>query len=241
MKPDEIKNCADLNKKFYEENSMSFSFSRRFSDPAWNLIFDDFSSKKTRLSILDLGCGNGRFLDYFSKKFPYYRIKYLGIDQSEEMLRIARENFKSSNGVSFQKSPISSDYIGNFKEYFNIVLALGLLHHIPERRLDFLVSLCKILEHEGLAVVSLWNFENISKGKKTPLEDSRNDFLLSWNGEKERRYCHSFSPDEVVDLCSELKNKGYRTEVFRAERKNGGVDFLLKIQKQSELKRGVFK
>lgn len=230
MESDQKNKFIYLNKKFYDEHSISFSLSRNFSDPVWDSVFNDFNPHKTPLSILDLGCGNGRFLDYFSKKFPNCHVEYLGVDQSGEMLRIAREKFKNLKDVSFQESTISYDYIENLDRNFDMVLALGILHHFPQRRLDFVIQLCEILKNQGISVVSLWNFENIPKDKKTQLVHFADDYLLSWQGEKDKRYCHSFSSNEVEEICSSIKLKGYKVNIFKVKRKNGTIDYFLKIK-----------
>ena len=62
---------------------------------------DDFKNcikvlkKKTTLSekkIIDIGCANGEFLDYFISKHP--KNTYVGVDISPSFLKIAKKNIK---------------------------------------------------------------------------------------------------------------------------------------------------
>ncbi|MFA5029135.1 MAG: class I SAM-dependent methyltransferase [Patescibacteria group bacterium] len=48
--------------------------------------------------VLDLGCGNGRMAEIFEGS----QIEYLGIDNSEELIKIARGRFKNKSWVRFR-------------------------------------------------------------------------------------------------------------------------------------------
>lgn len=41
-------------------------------------------------SVLDIGCGNGRFLEHFESRTTNYELRYLGIDSSSGMIAEAR-------------------------------------------------------------------------------------------------------------------------------------------------------
>ena len=75
-------------------------------------------------SILDVGCGKGELLDYFSLRFPNYKnYDYLGIDLVPEFIKLAKQNF-----------PCREFEVANFidpsfypDKKFDVVLALGVL------------------------------------------------------------------------------------------------------------------
>ena len=48
-----------------------------------------FKDLKEGEKILDLGCGNGRWYKIFKEK----KVDYFGLDNSEKLIEIAKENF----------------------------------------------------------------------------------------------------------------------------------------------------
>lgn len=84
--------------------------------------------------ILDIGCGPGTTVPYF----PH--VEYVGFDISPEYIESARRRFPHATFVceriSLYKLPQSS--------YFDVVLALGILHHLDDAEAH---QLCEIAHH----------------------------------------------------------------------------------------------
>ena len=59
-------------------------------------MINKFSLKK-KIIILDVGCGIGANAHYLKDKYS----KYIGVDISSEMIRVARKFCKDLNNVSF--------------------------------------------------------------------------------------------------------------------------------------------
>jgi SAM-dependent methyltransferase len=132
----------------------------------YNLISDQFSSTRKYLSkdiedlgqytmpgdkVLDLGCGNGRLRQYFKEK----RIDYFGLDFSEELIKLAKENYPKAK---FQTgSAMNLPYPNN---YFDKIYSIAVLHHIPsaEFRLEFMREAIRALKPKGLLILRVWNF-----------------------------------------------------------------------------------
>lgn len=73
-------------------------------------------------SVLDVGCGVGHLYEYLPSN-----IKYVGVDQSAEMLKRARERNPAAN---FRQLNMYSDDFLNLPK-FETVVCLDVLHHQP--------------------------------------------------------------------------------------------------------------
>jgi len=80
-----------------------------------------FSNKK----ILDVGCGYGYFSQLIAKTFPNSFVT--GIDKDQSKIKNAKNNFKLPN----LKFLIVDACEFHLKNYFDIIMAIDLLHHIP--------------------------------------------------------------------------------------------------------------
>ncbi len=72
--------------------------------------------------IIEVGCGHGANSEYFEEFYD----DYLGVDYSEELVRIASERYGNS------KTKFVVDNIKKMDEYgsFDIVIGIGILHHV---------------------------------------------------------------------------------------------------------------
>jgi SAM-dependent methyltransferase len=107
-----------------------------------------------KLSVLDIGCGGGAFLDMFLERFE--KAEATGIDISEQMLR--------SNRVSKRKTLRSGDALALPADigFFDVVCVDTVMHHLisrkgyeptRERILLFLKSLHHVLKPGGTVVI----------------------------------------------------------------------------------------
>ena len=89
-----------------------------------------------KVSILDLGCGDGMNAAFFSKYFRY--MEYQGIDISKESINLA-QNFKSRN-ICF--STYDGKHIPFKSQTFDIIFLACVLHHVPHIEHFNLLSEC---------------------------------------------------------------------------------------------------
>ena len=104
----------------------------------YNLIADDFSRTRSSIwletkalfdkylsageRVLDLGCGNGRYYEYFKEK----GLDYHGLDNSEKLVEVARKRYKEAD---FQVGDaLNLPFSDNF---FDKVISIAVFHHIP--------------------------------------------------------------------------------------------------------------
>ena len=119
-------------------------------------------------SVLEIGCGCGAFLYFFSKK----RIKCFGIDNSKELIRVAKKFFKNSNfyvGEANNLSQIKNKkidfvFVNSVFQYFkNLKYAKQVLDQIM--RISHLNTKIIILDVPDVKKYSLW--QKISNKKNS--------------------------------------------------------------------------
>lgn len=82
----------------------------------------DYIRPKPGDRILEIGCGPGTIVPYLPQT------EYVGFDASQEYVDLARGRFPDSNFVC---NRVSEFTLPN-RAYFDIVLALGILHHLDD-------------------------------------------------------------------------------------------------------------
>ena len=216
----------DKVKKDYNQIAEDFSNTRH---RVWEEVGFLFDYIKSDDRVLDSGCGNGRYSPAIKEKGG----QYFGIDNSEELIRIAKSRYPSEN---FQVADALNLPFTN--DFFDKIYSIAVLHHIPskELRLKFFDEAKRALKSNGLLVLTVWEFKrwqerllllkyNISRVLgKSKLE--KNDLFLSWQN-KIPRYYHFFSEQELRKLASEAGFEVIRAGVVSNERGNRNNIYLV--------------
>ncbi len=79
-------------------------------------------------SILELGCGTALNLEKILTLNLKFK-KYLGLDFSPDMLKIAKSKFEDVSNVKFQQKDIT--YLEDIDEKFDIIICTWVLSHLP--------------------------------------------------------------------------------------------------------------
>jgi len=109
--------------------------------PEHDVLMRTAASLVVGKSVLDVGCGVGHLIEYLPGD-----IKYLGVDQSADMIARARERHPSGN---FTRQNLYELKVPKF----DTVVCLDVLHHQPDLEPAFSI----LLEHaEKCLIVSLW-------------------------------------------------------------------------------------
>lgn len=103
------------------------------------------SIKQPVKRILEVGCGAGFSAEYLKGKY----INYTGIDYSENLIKYAKK-YNDYTGAKFECLNIN-DFNSELK--FDVVLMIGVLHHMPEPE-KVIKSLSRILKPNGIVVVN---------------------------------------------------------------------------------------
>lgn len=179
-------------------------------------IVEYFLDKYTKNAgkIVDLGCGNCRNLIPF-KNFICY-----GIDFSKEMLNKAKIISKEY-GLDIILHKANLDNLSFKDKSFDYALMLASLHHLEteESRIKALRELYRILENDGIALITVWNKWQL----KFLLR--KKDTLIPWkiNNQVYYRYYHLFNYFELKNL---LKSVNFK--ILESKFLNNNLIFIVK-------------
>ncbi len=230
MKAEYANEILKMSRRGYEKISHDFSQTRK-------IFWEELSFLKDYINdgdnILDLGCGNGRFLELIGDK----KIKYSGIDSSESFIKQAKETY-GHIGEFTHGDALSLPYKDSS---FDTIVSFGVLHHIPSKKLrkQFLREAHRVMKKDGLLILTVWNLWNerltpvIKKhAMQKLLGKSKLDFkdvFLPFGKKDNVRYLHAFTKREIRSL---LKNSGFRIDELCFVKRRSGNENILAICKK---------
>ncbi len=187
--------------KLYDELATDFSNSRAYPWKGWAKVKEYVEeSQKKPFSVLDLGCGNGRFADFLKTEKMEFE-NYLGIDNSKELLQIAEERH-SRDKVQFMFGDLEESWENNLTDKFDVIVIFGVMHHIStsEKRVELLKKMKSLLDENGVIIVTYWQFGKYPRFTDKAESLGNNDYLLPFNGESKARFCHFVDEQEATEL-----------------------------------------
>lgn len=224
MKKETANKIMEISSIEYDKIAKDFSQSR-------NYIWEEMDIAKTYIknddNILDIGCGNGRFFEVAEEK----NANYTGVDNSEKLLEIARNKYKTKTKLILANA-ISLPFENNS---FDVVVSFAVLHHIPSKELrgKFMEEVFRVLKKDGVFIVTVWNLWQkiyISKIIKYALLKivglsslDFKDIYLDFGKQKNARYLHAFTKRGFKKLLSSNDFKTQKMSVLK--RKNGQGNF----------------
>ena len=111
----------------------------------------DYVEKVLAASLLDIGCGDGKFLYEARKRFPDMALS--GNDYSERAIAFAKA-FNFGNNVYL--STRTAKEISREKGLFDVVTAIEVLEHIPPQEIDsFSKSFAAALSPDGIGIITV--------------------------------------------------------------------------------------
>ena len=162
-----------------------------------------------KLTIADIGCGNGRLLKHLSSLNPKPDYQYIGIDTSKKLIEIARGKYQNLPNTRFIQGDMLAIPLPGSS--LDLIFNIRAFHHIPSKKLQLkaLSEAIRTLKNDGRIIITVWNlwqwrtkhliiksFLNfiLSFGQYAP-----NDTFIKW-GRKTQRYYHGFTPSELKKL-----------------------------------------
>lgn len=171
-------------------NSIATNFSDKRRNK-WSWIDDYIFSLDKSSSILDIGCGNGRNMEY--DNYDFY-----GIDNCENFISICKDK-----KLNVKLSDMTNIMYGNF--CFDGIISIASFHHLStkERRLKALAEMKRVLKPNGTILLSIWS-KNQSHNKK--LNFNYGDNYVPWKSTDgsviSNRYYYIFGIMEIKELLS---------------------------------------
>jgi len=137
-----------------------------------SILVKEYIRPKEGDYILDLGCGPGDLVAYLPP------VEYLGIDASDKYIQAARRRFAGK--ATFFCEQISTTTLKK-TAYFDIVLALGLLHHLndEEARQLFQVAMAALKPTGRLITLDGVFVENQSAMARWIISKDRGQYVRS--------------------------------------------------------------
>lgn len=153
---------------------------------------------KPNSSILDIGCGTGELLEYFSSLC----FKTMGIDISREMVNISKKRVINSRVFKMSLYDVSK-----IKERFDGVVATFVFVHIPKEKIsDVIKSINSKLKKDGIFFTVF----------TTSLIEGLQEEMLDRNY---KYYAVNYSKDEIIGILE--KNGMEILDVFSKIEING--------------------
>jgi len=219
MQPDVIERLRSLNRGFYQSFGDSFAATRTRVQPGVAQVMAHTASDAR---ILDLGCGHGHLADFLTRNGHHG--DYLGVDSSQALLALARENVEHPAARFLQADLQLPDWTDSINGSFDIVTAFAVLHHIAgqDARRSLLQGVHDHLTSDGYFIFSCWNFLASDRlrsriqswsaiGIKAEDVDP-GDYLLDWRaGGLGYRYVHHYEESELEGLAEDTGFSVQRT------------------------------
>ena len=200
-----------LNQDFYAAIAKDFHATRQHPWPGFRNTLQWIKPSGT---VLDIGCGNGRFLQFLLDHS--FEGHYTGIDTNSVLLSHTPSYPKSNYKTTGWK-----DWIQQNTENFDTIIVFGVLHHISSFD-DLLDLLDYYYHHSNTIILSRWNcIMNTSlMERRLDLESKEGkdllklyqleteiwepmEFLLDWKrGENAYRYVRYWTDQEIQQAVS---------------------------------------
>lgn len=237
MQPAIVERLLAVNREFYRTVADHFDATRQGWTPGHLTIVPYFEAgtKQEPISVLDVGCGNGRLARLLADQ--KIACRYTGVDNDAHLLQLAAEAVSPLPGIDgrFVRADLATDDWATplQGEQFDVLLCLATVQHLPgyAMRLRLFEDFHKLSRR--WAILSFWQFLTSPRfvAKQiawteiglTADEVEPGDALLPWQqGVRAVRYVHQIDADEVTRLAA---NTGWRVhDLFRADGKEGDLN-----------------
>lgn len=238
MRDEIIAQLNQINTDFYANTAEYFSNTRQYSWEGWDKLWTYFSEHGFQpKDILDVGCGNGRFVSFLEEKLNSFN--YTGFDSSHSLLDIAKKSHKGMN-IQFHQADLLSETSYPKESKYDLIVLFGVMHHVPgySSRVKLVNKLKSQLKPGGFIVISVWDFlkQERFKNKLVPWEKlnindrdvEENDYLMNWDkGILAYRYTHYTSEAEMQRILKDTSSTSAHSYLADGQSKDLNRYYLL--------------
>lgn len=239
-----------ITRRFYDKSAYGFAVTHEAPRPGWGKVLDTLAPSMKilpDLSVLDVGCGNGRFARFF-KDYCKRPFSYLGLDASPALIELAAADVADIEGATCAPFDFVEDSLETLirDQTFALVVAFGVLHHIPgrSRRRGLLKQLYRRVAPGGALACSIWraqhpeqagqetlSWEEYNRRSREPVEIAQletGDNLVVRRGYA-ARYCHFVDDAETTRLVDGLPVD--QIDTFTADGRAGTLNRYLLLRR----------
>ena len=179
-------------------NAISETYAKCYSEIDYcKSYINEFIANLSGQDVLDVGCGAGQITDYLTQK----GIMAIGIDFSEELLKIARKNFPSSKFI------LADICEYEHKEQIDGIITKDVLFHLSDENLiTVLQKFKKMLKPNGSLCIIM----------DMPKEAGEQIFVEELD-DRYQIYYNYLTPEKLRDL---LKKTGFHIENIQLVKDN---------------------
>jgi tRNA (uracil-5-)-methyltransferase TRM9 len=218
----------DINREFYRITAAEFDQTRGQAWRGWEMLLPHLQQPPT---VLDVGCGNGRFGAFLADKLQgsFY---YHGIDNNAALLGFAAHSLSGKiPNFHLEKRDLLEGLA--LTQPYDLIVLFGVIHHIPgyRERQAFIRTLAESVVPGGILAFACWRFYEFERfrerivpwGADLAGRVEKHDYLLDWRrGEVAVRYCHYVDDDEHTALVGASGLREVAT--YRADGSTGMIN-----------------
>ena len=208
MDHDTARRLNEINRAFYAQTARDFDATRQRPWTGWTRALRSLGGPVG--SVVDIGCGNGRFARFLAKR-QAQPFNYCGIDNNARLLAYAAAalaGYPQARVELLERDVVMDDLPSRRGQ---VVALFGVLHHVPgrRRRRDLLRAAADCVGPGGWLAFSAWRFMDSPKLRERvvpflgDLSVEAGDYLLDWRrGGRALRYCHYVDDAEHEELVA---------------------------------------
>jgi len=182
--------------------------------PGWEITKKEILKivNLNKKNVLDIGCGNGWFLKWCSRKIE----NGIGIDPSEELICAAKD---SNNSLNIEYIKLGGEEVSQLNKKFDIIFLFNSFHHVHNNLMMKALTECsKCMKKKSLLLI----IEPIAKGNFYKfMKDIDDEFLVRKLAYENIKLC------KKANLC--IKKEIYYNEVKVFDNPENCINFLQKI------------
>jgi len=225
----------EMNTDFYKITNPYLNHSDHVYRLGWVDLINIIKETDQNLNVLDIACGDGRFGCLLAQNNLNIQ-SYIGVDNSKFSLEIASQKISNTSiktsELIYSDLIFDIDYLSKISSETNIVVIIGLFHHLPSQklRLEFMKKITDRLSSGARLIWTTFQYLDIPRLKRQVLdlqdpkitqflqskfdldisELESGDSILEWSKILETketirayRYSHYFNQNEIDDLINQ--------------------------------------